>query len=92
MDKVSFIQIPCRPANDVQVGAKTIRGLLISAADAAFLRTLDGSGYIVSLECPGRRTLHARVQSLLARMVQAPFSDDWYVSVTGTGPLYVNDK
>lgn len=88
----SPVQIQCRPADDVQVGQRTIQGVLISAGDVAFLRSLDGSDAIVSLACPGRRPLHVRVTALLKRVVQSPFSDDWYVSVTATGPLYEKRK
>ena len=88
----SFVQIHCRPADDVQVGQRTVQGVLISPEDVAFLRTLDGSDVIVTLACPGRKQSHARVGALLKRLVQSPFSDDWYVSVTATGPLYEKGK
>jgi hypothetical protein len=92
MQQGSFVQVVCRPAPDVQVGEKTVKGVLIAPEDVAFLRSLDDSVVIVSLECPGRKTLHARLQPLIKRMVPSPYSDDWYVSVTGTGPLYENGK
>ena len=92
MTSDTFVQITCRPAENVVVGTKTVEGLLISPEDAAFLRTLDGSTYIVQLECPGRRPLRARVQPILKRMVPVPYSDDWYISVTGTGTLYESRK
>jgi hypothetical protein len=62
--------------------------LLISAKDVAFLRSLGESALVVSLECPGRTTLHARLAPLLKRIVPVPYSDDWYISMTATGPLY----
>ena len=92
MPSGSFTQINCRPAKDVQVGDKTIQGLLISPEDLAFLRSMESSENIVSLVCPGRQTLHARVQPLLKRMVPVPYSEDWYISITATGPLYKKDK
>ncbi len=92
MQKGSFIQINCRPAIDVQVGDRIVQGLLISPEDRAFLRSLGDSEVIVSLVCTGRITLHARGAPLIKRMVPVPYSEDWYISITATGPLYEKDK
>ncbi len=92
MRAASFVQIHCRPAEDIQVGQRTIQGVLISPEDMAFLRTLEGSDVVVTLACPGRKQSHARAGALLKRLVRAPSSDDWYVSVTATGPLYEKGK
>lgn len=92
MTTAPFIQIHCQPAPDVQVGGRTIQGLLISPEDATQLRSLEDGAAIISLACPGRTALHVRVAALLKRMVPAPFSDDWYISMTATGPLFTKDK
>jgi hypothetical protein len=88
MQSQTFVRITCRPAHDVQVGSRSIQGLLISAEDVEYLRSLEAQDAIASLECAGRRTVNARIKHLLTRMVQAPDSQDWYVSVTATGPLF----
>lgn len=84
----SFIQIRCWPADDLLVGQRLIQGLLIAPADAAYLMEADDPDMIVSLTCPGRRTVHVRLPLLRQRMVPAPHSGEWYISVTGTGPLF----
>jgi hypothetical protein len=84
----SFIQIHCRPAAEIHVGSRIIQGLLIDGTDADYLLAADDPDMIVSLTCPGRNTVHVRQPLLRARMVPAPHSDDWYISVTGTGPLF----
>lgn len=84
----SFVQIHCQPAEDLRVGHRLIQGLLIAPDDAAYLMDVDDPDMIVSLTCPGRRTVHVRLPLLCKRMVPAPHSDDWYISVTGTGPLF----
>jgi hypothetical protein len=84
----TFVRITCRPAADMQVGGRTVQGLLISAEDVEYLRTLEAQDAIATLECPGRKTVSARVRHLLLRLVRVPDSADYYVSVTGTGPLY----
>jgi hypothetical protein len=76
----------------MQVGERVVQGLLISPEDRAYLLSLDNSQITVGLACPGRRTAYARIESLIRRMVPVPYSDDWYVSVTATGPLYGANK
>ena len=86
--KEAIVEVRCQPAPTVWVGAKRVLGLLIAADDAVMLRALAGGPYLVCLECPGRWPVRARLQPLLARMVPVPYANEWYVSASGTGPLY----
>lgn len=88
MHNTSFVQISCEAAQDLLIGNRVVSGLLISDCDAYYLRSLTDTDIIVSLVCPGRRVVHTRLAPLLQRLVKAPLSDDWYVSITATGPLF----
>jgi hypothetical protein len=86
------IQLDCRPAADVHAGNRVVQGFLISPDTIALLRGLPDDEVRVCLVCLGRRPVKARAAAILRRAVQVPYSDDWYISSTATGPLFEKRK
>jgi hypothetical protein len=87
MANAPIIRITYRPAPNFEVGGRSIQGIHIANKDVLLLRVLAEHNNTIRLVCDGHPTYHVRVQTLLQRIVKVQSVEDWYISVSSTGPL-----